>query len=29
VSEYVREADKPFIFLSNEEVYFGKCRHFR
>lgn len=28
VKEYVEAAQKPFVFLQNETVYFGHCKHF-
>ena len=28
VLEYERSTRKPFVFLSNEEVFFGHCEHF-
>jgi hypothetical protein len=27
VNEYVDTPQKPFVFLSNDDVYFGQCRH--
>lgn len=27
VNEYVDEPQKPFVFLSNDVAYFGRCRH--
>jgi hypothetical protein len=29
VNEYVESAKKPFVFLSNDVVYYGTCTHFR
>ena len=28
VQEYVKGAEKPFVFADNNEIYFGKCIHF-
>lgn len=28
VSEYKRRPAKPFLFVDNDEVYFGTCNHF-
>jgi len=28
INEYVDEAQKPFIFLNNDDVYLGWCEHF-
>ncbi len=27
VNEYVEAPNKPFVFLSDDIVYFGKCKH--
>lgn len=28
INEHVDEAQKPFIFLNNDDVYLGWCEHF-
>ena len=27
INEYLETSTKPFVFLSNDVVYFGNCRH--
>ncbi|MBI1174118.1 MAG: hypothetical protein GC139_02495 [Sideroxydans sp.] len=28
INEYEKSLKKPFVFLSNDEIYFGSCTHF-